>query len=208
MTFYHVDAKRGILWEGLSGLIVHDFWKSYFMVKGVTHALCNAHHLRELTACAELDQEPWAQGMIDLLLSALRNQDKDIETISKQYDEVIKQGLAYHEKRLLPNHTNRKNHRKRKGHNLLIRLRDHKAETLRFVTTEGVPFTNNQAEQDIRMVKVKQKVSGCFRSTDGAKEFAKIRSVISTARKQGLNLLEQLCLACAGIYPSEKLAIA
>lgn len=205
MTFYHVDEKRGILWEGLTGLIVHDFWKSYFRVEGVTHALCNAHHLRELTACADLDEEPWAQKMIDLLLNALRDQGKDVETISRHYDEVIKQGLAYHEKHVLPNPSNRKNFRKRKGHNLLMRLRDHKAETLRFVTTEGVPFSNNQAEQDIRMVKVKQKVSGCFRSTEGAQEFAKIRSVISTARKQGLNLLEQLRLACSGFYPPEKL---
>jgi transposase len=207
MTFYHVDEKRGILWEGLVGLIVHDHWKSYFKVDGVTHALCNAHHLRELTACAELDKEPWAQGMIDLLLRALNYPKRNVEVISKQYDEIVNQGLFYHEKLLMPNHTNRKNARKRKGHNLLIRLRDYKAETLRFVTTEGVPFTNNQAEQDIRMVKVKQKVSGCFRSMDGAKEFAKIRSVISTARKQGLNLLEQLRLACSGIYPVEKLAL-
>lgn len=205
MTFYHVDEKRGILWTPLTGTIVHDFWKSYFTTEGVTHALCNAHHLRELTACAELDKEPWAQCMIDLLLLASSDQNKNTQAITNQYDELIKQGLAYHETRLLPNPTNRKNFRKRKGHNLLIRLRDYKTETLRFITEIDVPFTNNQAEQDIRMVKVKQKVSGCFRSVDGAKEFAKIRSMISTARKQGLNLLEQLQLACSAIYPPEKL---
>lgn len=200
MIFYCIHEKRGILWEGLTGTIVHDHWKSYFKCEGVTHALCNAHHLRELTACLDIDKEPWAQDMLHLLFLDPKRRGQDI---SNRYDAIVRQGLAYHETRLLPNHTHRKNYQKRKGHNLLMRLRDHKADTLRFLTQEGVPFTNNQAEQDIRMVKVRQKVSGCFRSASGAREFATIRSVISTARKQGLNLLEQLQLACSSTYPPE-----
>ena len=144
--------------------------------------------------------------MIDLLLDA-HHSDQGAEEISKRYDQLIDEGLVYHESHLLPNHGKRKRSKRRPGHNLLLRLKDYKADTLRFLYEEGVPFTNNQAEQDIRMVKVKQKVSGCFRSEEGAKEFAKIRSFVSTLRKQGLNLLEHLQLACQQIYPHHKLTL-
>ena len=206
MTYYHVDKKRGYSWEGLEGTLVHDHWKSYYRIDHVKHALCNAHHLRELNAVSEMDQEAWAQPMIDLLLDA-HHSDQGAEEISKRYDQLIDEGLVYHESHLLPNHGKRKRSKRRPGHNLLLRLKDYKADTLRFLYEEGVPFTNNQAEQDIRMVKVKQKVSGCFRSEEGAKEFAKIRSFVSTLRKQGLNLLEHLQLACQQIYPHHKLTL-
>jgi transposase len=205
-TYYHVDPKRGYRWEGLEGTLIHDHWKAYYAIAGVKHGLCNAHHLRELNACAEVDQEPWAKMMIELLQEALKGRNP--EEISKRYDQLAQEGLAYHESRLLANHSRRKNGRKRPGHNLLIRLMDYKEDTLRFMYEKGVPFTNNQAEQDIRMVKVKQKVSGCFRSEDGAKEFAKIRSFVSTLRKQGMSLFEQLKLACTQPYTHTNLSFA
>ena len=206
MTYYHINEKRGYFWEGLTGTVVHDHWKSYFSLSGVNHVLCNAHHLRELQAASDMDKEPWAKEMIALLTEALKD-SKNKEEISKRYDALIVKGIAYHENKLLPNHSHRKNARKRKGHNLLLRLRDCKTETLRFMY-EDVPFTNNQAEQDIRMIKVRQKVSGCFRSEDGAKEFAKIRSFVSTLRKQGLNLLDNLTVACREVYNPQLLSVA
>ncbi len=110
------------------------------------------------------------------------------------YDAIIRRGLAFHAAQ--PTLARRPGARgrspKRVGHNLLERLRDHKTAVLRFVFDFAVPFTNNQAEQDIRMMKVKMKISGGFRSWDGAATFASLRSVLSTARKQGRNILRTL----------------
>ena len=120
---------------------MHDHWASYFQVEGVLHALCNAHHLRELEALAEIDGEDWARRMQQLL---------------------------------------------RRANRAVWPVRE------RFLSDATVPFTNNQAEQDLRMMKLRMKISGGFRSEQGAQDFATLRSVLSTARKQGLNRIEAL----------------
>jgi len=117
------------------------------------------------------------------------------------YDAIIGRGLVFHEAQpaLARRPGARGRSPKRVGHNLLERLRDHKAEVLRFVSDFTVPFTNNQAEQDIRMMKVKMKISGGFRTQAGAETFATLRSVLSTARKQGRNILRALTATPASL---------
>jgi transposase len=207
LTHYRVSEKRGALWKTLQGgVIVHDHFKPYFTLKGVAHALCNAHHLRELKALIDIEKEPWATKMSRLLVIAARavrgaveqGQSAVAERISQRivavYDAIVLRGLAFHE--LQPALGRRPGARgrsaKRPGHNLLVRLRNFKTEVLRFLFDFAVPFTNNQAEQDIRMMKVKMKISGGFRTQAGAETFATLRSVLSTARKRGWNLLETL----------------
>lgn len=182
-THYRVSPKRGDLLEGLSGVIVHDHWKPYFTLESVEHALCNAHHLRELKALEEIEKEPWAFKMSQLLRLLSRLKDPPIQRVMTLYDTYVTAGLAFHTSQ--PALSARK---RRTGHNLLLRLRDYKDAVLRFLTTPGVPFTNNQAEQDIRMMKVKQKISGGFRTTQGANTFCILRGFLSTQRKQGNNL--------------------
>lgn len=186
-THYRVSPKRGDLLEGLSGVIVHDHWKPYFMLENVKHALCNAHHLRELKALEEIEKEPWAFKMSQLLRLLPRLKDPPLERVMKLYDTYVKAGLAFHT--FQPPLSERK---KRTGHNLLLRLQNYKDAVLRFLTTPGVPFTNNQAEQDIRMMKVKQKISGGFRTTQGANTFCILRGFLSTQRKQGRNLFHAI----------------
>ena len=205
-TYYHIDRKRSIVWQDLTGIIVHDHWSPYFKIEGVEHALCNAHHLRELQGIIDLYEEPWASKMRDLLNGALNGGEPTV--VSQRYDEVIKEGIAYHESKLLINPKGRKNSKKRKGHNLLLRLQKFKTAVLRFIYDPKVPFTNNQAERDIRMVKTKQKVSGCFRSENGAEEFVKIRSIVSTLKKQKCHLFEELKLACTKVYQNDKFMLA
>ena len=189
-THYRTHQKRGDLPKGLKGTVVHDHWGPYFTLDGVDHVLCNAHHLRELNACIE-QKEEWAKSMKKGLLRALKLIEPSpdlIQTFERFYDGIIEKGLEYHES-LPPLPQKKKGKRKRRtGHNLLIRLRDFKAETLRFLKNPDIPFTNNQAEQDLRMMKVKQKVSGGFRTDEGARTFAITRSFISTMRKQGENV--------------------
>ena len=117
--------------------------------------------------------------------------EKD-EAFVKRYWAAIQLGLAFH--RQLPKLDGKpgKRQKQRPGHNLLVRLKKFKTETLRFLTDFDVPFTNNLAEQDLRMMKVKMKISGCFRTLEGAQIFASLRSVVSTARKQGANILQIL----------------
>ena len=206
LTCYRTSAKRGAMLAGVRGIIVHDFWRPYLTMLGVTHALCNAHHLRELKALIDIEHEPWARSMHRFLRQACHAANRArahqrslsprfLAWLSARYDRILAQGFVFHESQPplgagLP--TPRGRIRRRTGHNLLIRLRNHKDDTLRFLYDPTVPFTNNQAERDLRMMKVRQKISGGFRSETGARTFATLRTVLSTARKQGWNILATL----------------
>ena len=204
LTFYRVSAKRGSLLANVTGVVVHDHWKPYYTMIGVLHALCNAHHLRELKALVEIEKEDWARKMQRLLRGAChatnlaREQDVPlkpglIELIDRCYEGILAEGLAFHEGLPALAKTRRRGRPPRRlGHNLLLRLSTRKQDVLRFLTDPNVPFTNNLAERDGRMMKLRQKISGGFRSDEGAKDFAVIRSVLSTARKQGWNILQTL----------------
>jgi transposase len=204
LTFYRVAAKRGSLLAGLTGVIVHDHWKPYYTLAGVLHALCNAHHLRELKALIEIEKEDWAGKMQQLLRRAChavnlaRERDVPLKPglialIERRYDAIVADGLAFHEAQPALSKTRpRGPPPRRAGHNLLLRLSTYKQDVLHFLTDPRVPFTNNLAERDGRMMKLRQKISGGFRSENGAKDFAVIRSVLSTARKQGWHILATL----------------
>lgn len=206
LTCYRTSAKRGTMLTGVRGTIVHDFWRSYLSMVGVLHALCNAHHLRELKALMDIEKESWARAMHRFLrqtchaANLARAQQRSLSPrflawLSARYDRILAQGLAFHESQPplgAGRPTRRGRIRRRTGHNLLLRLRDHKEETLRFLHDPTVPFTNNQAERDLRMMKVRQKISGGFRSDTGAQTFATLRTVLSTARKQGWSILATL----------------
>lgn len=195
LTYYRVSSKRGSLLEDIQGIVVHDHWRPYLKLLHALHAFCNAHHIRELKAVHELDLEQWADKMRLLLIRASKlvhptlEQTKEIES---QYDTVIQEGIDYHTDLGPPYHNKR---RKRPGHNLLLRLQKFKIETLRFLHNQDVPFTNNLSERDLRMMKLHQKVSGCFRTSRGAQTFATIRSFVSTVRKQDGSVINALSSA-------------
>jgi transposase len=210
LTFYRISSKRGSLLSGVTGIVVHDHWKPYYTMTGVLHALCNAHHLRELKALVEIEKEEWARKMQRLLRRACHavNLARErgvslkpplIELFRRRYDHILKEGIAFHEGQpelvratAQGQRRRRGRQRRRTGHNLLLRLNTRKEDVLRFLTNPDVPFSNNQAEQDGRMMKVKQKISGGFRSEDGANTFVVNRTIISTAKKQGWNVLQTL----------------
>src|SRR5450830_68877 len=210
LTFYRVCARRGSLLANVVGIVVHDHWKPYYTMRGVLHALCNAHHLRELKALVEIEKEDWARKMQRLLRRAARvtNRARDrgvalkprlVERFERCYDAILAEGLSFHQAQppLAPvtvkgGRQRRGRMPRRTGHNLLLRLAARKQDTLRFLNDPAVPFTNNQAERDVRMMKVKQKISGGFRSLKGATDFAVIRSFLSTAKKQGWTIIEAL----------------
>jgi transposase len=206
LTFYRVSPKRGSLLDNVQGIVVHDHWKPYYTLTGVSHALCNAHHLRELQALVEIEKEDWARKMQRLLRRAChatnlaRRQDVTlspglIARLERCYDAILAEGLAFHEAQPALISTARKRRGRvprRTGHNLLLRLRDRKADVLRFLSDPAVPFTNNLAERDGRMMKLRQKISGGFRSAGGAEDFAVIRSLLSTAKKHGWDILRAL----------------
>jgi transposase len=204
LTFYRVAARRGSLLDGITGVVVHDHWKPYYTLTGVLHALCNAHHLRELKALVEIEKEDWARRMQGLLRRACHavnlahEQDVPLKPglivlIERRYDAIVADGLTFHQAQPALTKTQPRGRPPRRvGHNLLLRLSTHQQDVLRFLADPRVPFTNNLAERDGRMMKLRQKISGGFRSHDGAKDFAVIRSVLSTARKQGWNILATL----------------
>lgn len=210
LTFYRVSAKRGSLLANVAGIVVHDHWKPYYTMRGVLHALCNAHHLRELKALVEIEKEDWARKMQRLLRRAChaanlaRERDvplkpRLIECFERRYDAILAEGLVFHEAQAPLARPAMKGGGKRRGraprrpgHNLLLRLATRKEDVLRFLHDPAVPFTNNQAERDGRMMKLRQKISGGFRSLEGAMDFALIRSYISTAKKQGWNIIDAL----------------
>src|SRR5471032_485197 len=206
LTFYRTSLKRGSLLENVLGIVAHDHWKPYYTLKGVLHALCNAHHLRELQALVEIEKEDWARKMQRLLRRACHaaNLARErgvtlspgfIALIERCYDAILTDGFAFHEAQPALTSTARKRRGRvprRTGHNLLLSLRVRQVDVLRFLSDPTVPFTNNLAERDGRMMKLRQKISGGFRSVDGAEDFAVIRSLLSTARKQGWDILHAL----------------
>jgi transposase len=204
LTIYRVCPRRGTVWDDVIGLAVHDHWKPYYTMEGVRHALCNAHHLRELKALVEIDKEDWARRMQILLRRAChavnlaRQKGRPLDPglvalIERRYDAIVAQGLAFHHKLPALRHAQRRGWKPRRvGHNLLLRLEQRRDDVLRFLHDPNVPFTNNQAEGDARMMKLRQKISGGFRAQTSANDFAAIRSVLSTAKKQGWNILHTL----------------
>lgn len=211
LTHYHISPKRKSLLSELVGIVVHDHWKPYYKLPNVLHALCNQHHLRELKALVEYDKEPWAKKMQKFLRFALRYRshhkeqnipEEKLSRLINLYDKIVEEGINYHEN--LPVYSVKKGRGRkaqRTGHNLLLRLKNYREDVLRFLTNPLVPFTNNQAERDLRMMKCKQKVSGGFRTTKGGEIFARIRGFISTARKQGWNVFESIQQVIRGTVP-------
>jgi len=200
-THYRVSQKRGDLLEGLHGTIVHDHWKPYFTLTELKHSLCNAHHLRELKSLEE-QEEAWAFKMSTLLRTISHHLLADsglrpLPNFSAQYDEIVAEGLAFHASKYPFPKSKRGRQKRHPGHNLLLRFKNFKDAVLRCITDTNVPFTNNQAERDIRMMKVKQKISGSFRTLYGAQIFCTIRSFISTQRKLNQNLFHSIQLALA-----------
>lgn len=209
-TFYYMDAQRGepamqnmAILPRFAGKAVHDHWASYFTYEGCAHVLCNAHHLRELVYAHEQYQQSWAQALIECLLEANAEviaakaqgltalPEKRLDYFSHRYSRILREGRQ--ELPVLPPAPKKRGRVKQhKVKNLHDRLRDFKQETLAFLYDFSAPFTNNQGERDIRMAKIKQKISGCFRSLLGAQMFARARSYISTAKKQRFNPLEAL----------------
>lgn len=207
-TYYGIHRKRGgqafdcigIL-TGFSGRAIHDFWKPYFGY-GCLHGLCNAHHLRELTFLHEEHKQDWAARMIDCLLEIKNTVDRAKETAGQldqaqmrsfetRFQQILDEGYAHNP--LAPETKKKRGRRKKsKARNLLERLDKHRSEALAFMYDFNVPFDNNQAERDLRMMKLQQKISGSFRTEHGAKTFCRIRSYISTARKNAVGAMDAL----------------
>jgi transposase len=206
LTHLAIDAKRGgqaherigIL-PTFAGVAVHDGYDSYRPYR-CRHQLCNAHHLRELTAIHETTGQAWASQMADLLREIWHHckthgppTPRRNAAFRRRYDELVRQGRGANLFDLSQRSARRRGRRKRTpAQNLLLRLAEHRDDVLRFMTDPAIPFDNNQSERDLRMMKVKQKVSGCFRTVEGAQLFCDIRSYIATIRKQGGDVLQAL----------------
>ena len=207
LTFFGVHGNRGV--EAMDALgvlphclswLIHDFWKPYLKYDAL-HALCNQHLLRELKFLFEQCGELWADQLSGFLLDWKSDPrardglgDEVFELAHRQYQRIVREGRRKHPRRK-PGQGRTKQD---KATNLLDRLEDYDYCILAFLLDPNVPFTNNQGEQDIRMIKVKQKVSGCFRTLEGAQCFARIRGYLSTCRKQGFNLWDACFQAALG----------
>ena len=214
-SWFYPHAQRGHeamdvigILPHFTGTLVHDHWKTYYRYN-CTHALCNAHHLRELTYAEEIDGQQWAKAMRELLLEINSAIEKSESPLSRKRREnfVKRYRTLLHEADIECPEPDKKDPHQRgrlkrsKSRNLLIRLRDYEADVLRFLFDPRVPFTNNQGERDIRMSKVQQKISGCFRSMEGAYTFCLIRSYLSTCRKHGVGAGEALDCLFKGTWP-------
>jgi transposase len=219
MTLFYAHAKRGIeamdakgVLPMFQGILCHDHWKPYYHYTGCLHSLCNAHHLRELERAYEHDNQQWAKEMQDLLLEILKDVKVQGDTNvlpaeqAKYYTERYRKLLKHAETECPapgePRQPGQRGRVKRsRARNLLERLQLFELDVLRFMTNPIVPFTNNQGENDIRMTKVHQKISGCFRSPDGADIFCRVRSYLSTCRKNDVSATQALTLLFDGVLP-------
>ncbi len=218
LTFYAVHPKRGHAAMDVIGVLpqfrgraIHDGLISYWQYGRCTHGLCNAHHLRELTFVEEQLGQSWAKDLKGLLgeikqavdaahRQGLRALPSAVQQeFAQRYDAVLEDGAQANPP---PPPTGKRGRPKRgKAGSLVDRLREHKEATLAFMTDVTIPFDNNQAERDIRMTKVREKISGCFRTSTGAERFCRIRGYISTLRKQGRPILAALGHAIVGDPP-------
>ena len=196
---FRLGESRGDVMAEATGIAVHDHFSSQFSDLGhVLHALCSGHLVRECQAMVDADDEIWAENMRDLLYGAMsaahdgRLTERRAAVIEEHHDALVGDGIAHHGA-LPPLPSKRKSNPKRRtGHNLVIRLRDFRTEILRFLRNPAVPPANSMAEQDFRCAKVKQRISGSFRTVSGMEDFAVLRSSIETARKRGWNVLRTL----------------
>lgn len=217
LTYYQVHPKRGTeamdamgILTRFTGRAIHDGWGAYFTYEKCAHGLCNAHHLRELTFVHEELGQPWGSYMIRCLVdikeaveqargTADHLSARQLVTFISRYQRIL--DLGYETNPLPtppPGKIRRGRQKKGKARNLLERLDKYRGMVLAFMLDFSVPFDNNQAERDGRMAKVQQKISGTFRSNDGARDFCRIRSYISTARKHACNVLEVIRQALLG----------
>ena len=206
-TLYYPHEKRGTdamnemgVLSDFAGILCHDHWKPYYTYD-CKHALCNAHHLRELTRAWEQDNQKWAIKMKDLLEKINHTvidsggflDSIDSKKYRQKYRNLIKKAEVECPEPDRPKQKGKRGRiKKSKSRNLLERLRDYEDDVLRFMDIDYVPFSNNLAENDIRMTKVQQKISGCFRSIEGAKIFCRVRGYLSTCRKHGISITEAL----------------
>ncbi|MDM5182071.1 transposase [Massilia sp. DJPM01] len=189
-------------------MLVHDCWAPYWRLDDSIHALCNAHLLRELLYVKEITGQQWPESMMQLLLSAnrvctaARHQQRsldadDVAAFRTVYDALVREGEALHPE-AVQSPGQRGRGKQSVPANLLRRFRLHADAVLRFISDPAVPFTKNVGERAVRMPKVKQKISGCFRTLAGAEHFCVIRSCLDTLRKQGHSMLAVLQRAFAG----------
>jgi transposase len=216
LTHYDVHPKRGQeamqdigILPNFGGCAVHDHWKSYQSFDQCTHAYCNAHHLRELQFITDQYAQAWAQDMAQLLRDA-KAEVEELATVAdalppdriahfeQRYAAILQQGFTANPPPDKPPPKKRGRIKQSPPKNLLDRLDRHKPEVLAFMSDFSIPFDNNLAERDVRMIKVKQKVSGSFRTSHGAKTFCALRSYISTVRKQGGTVISALQSALDG----------
>jgi transposase len=217
-TLFFPHTKRGTqameemqVLGSFRGVLCHDHWKPYYKYTQCLHALCNAHHLRELQYAWEHDGQHWAKQMQDLLLKIHEKVQEAagvlMSTQARHYRQQYRKLLHSAQSECPPPAPDTKQKAKRgrqarsKSRNLLERLQRFEDDVLRFMSEVDVPFTNNQGENDIRMTKVQQKISGCFRSFEGANHFCRIRSYLSTCRKQNISATLALSQLFIGELP-------
>lgn len=215
LTLLGVHRRRGVdatdhfgVLPRVRGTLVHDRWAPYWRYTQAAHAICNAHILRDLAAVAEVaSQQNWADAMAGLLVDAKRRAEAAAAAglhavprgqraaLRARYNRIVADALAVNPE---PTSGRKRNALERASYNLAVALRDHAGEILRFTTDLRVPFDNNQAERDLRMAKLQQKISGTFRTEAGARHFAAVRSYIETGRKHGHNPIDLLVALFTG----------
>ena len=214
LSHFRIGRSRGDVAQAVSGIVVHDNWASYRKIPAVRHALCNAHHLRELQALIDIDKEPWASDMRAILLDAkaaaarccwggretavrarcrrpaLPPSNSDMTLAAKRPSGCTRRLTRW--SRTSPAKRGVASRSAGSGTISRCGCKPANRRFCCFSNDLAVPFTNNEAEQDLRMTKTRQKVSGCFRTLEGAENFCILRTVIETARKQGLDILTTL----------------